>query len=212
MREERQDPSEKSQRKPPSFRPEELGQSRNLQGGKLRAEQLPFARLVLSFTMSGISLDAKGVVISCGRCGQRNRLAYHRLECSNRCGRCKADLMPPAAPLEVASESHLNAIIHSSSLPVLADFWAPWCGPCKMLAPELHHIAAANIGEVLVVKVNTEELQIAAQLHQISSLPTLVLFINGREAGRLSGARPASTIQDWLEAEMMGAGDVMRET
>lgn len=157
--------------------------------------------------MSDVILDEKGLVITCPKCLQKNRVAYDRLDHGARCGKCRSDLPRLSSPLDLNSDSNFNTLIHSSPLPVLADFWAAWCGPCKMLAPELRKIAAANEGELVVAKVDTENLPVLAQFYQISSLPTLVLFANGREIDRISGMRPASMIQEWL----VGSAALSRE-
>lgn len=86
-----------------------------------------------------------------------------------------------------------------SALPVLVDFWAPWCGPCKMLAPELAKIAAEGAGRWLVAKVNTEELPGLAQRFRFSGIPTLALFKGGRETARQSGAMPAKMILQFIQ-------------
>ena len=80
-------------------------------------------------------------------------------------------------------------------LPVVVDYWAPWCGPCGMMAPELQKVASRLAGKVLVVKVNTDELSDLGQRHNIRSIPTLAVFVGGKEVARSAGARPAEQIE-----------------
>src|SRR5207253_1932328 len=109
------------------------------------------------------------------------------------------ELPPPGTPIEVKTDSDLSALTDRSALPVLVDFWAPWCGPCKMIAPELEKIAAEGAGQWLVAKVNTEELPGLSQRFGISAIPTLALFKAGREVARKSGALPAAAIRQLIK-------------
>ena len=108
--------------------------------------------------MADIALDDRGLVTSCPACGQKNRFAYDRLGDAVRCGKCKAALDLPGEPIEVTSSSDFDTLIAHSPLPVLVDYWAPWCGPCRMVAPEVQKVAARRAGRALVVKVNTDQL------------------------------------------------------
>jgi thioredoxin 2 len=146
-----------------------------------------------------IELDDRGLVLACPRCGQRNRMTYERLGESFRCGKCQTELRAPGEPVEVKSEVSFDALTGRSALPVVVDFWAPWCGPCKMVAPELVKVAAEGAARWLVAKVNTEELPSLAQRFRISGIPTLALFKAGREAARQSGAMPAKMILQFIQ-------------
>jgi len=143
--------------------------------------------------------DDRGLVLACPQCGQRNRLTYERLGRKFRCGKCHTDLRPPAEPIDLKSDAVFDPLTGRSALPVLVDFWAPWCGPCKMVAPELDAVAADGAGRWLVAKVNTEELPGLAQRFRVSSIPLLVLFKAGREAARQPGAMTASAIRQFIE-------------
>lgn len=149
--------------------------------------------------MNTIDLDDRGLLLRCPQCGQRNRMTYERLGQTFRCGKCRTELHAPDDPVEVKSESAFDAAARYSALPLLADFWAPWCGPCKMVAPELAKVAADGAGRWLIVKLNTEELPALAQRFRISGIPTLVLFRDGREIARQSGAMSAARIRQFIE-------------
>jgi thioredoxin 2 len=148
--------------------------------------------------MATIELDDRGVLASCSACGQKNRLAYDRLDDRVRCGRCKQDLSLPATPFEIGTVADFDRLVSQASLPVVVDYWAPWCAPCRMVAPELEKVAARNAGRLLVVKVNTDELSELGQRHGIRSIPTMAVFAGGRELARTAGARPASDIEDFV--------------
>jgi thioredoxin 2 len=142
-----------------------------------------------------VELDDRGIIVSCGSCGKRNRLAYERLGETVQCGQCKERLVAPGEPIEIASTADFDRVIAGASVPVLVDYWAPWCGPCRMVAPELKKVAARKAGEALVVKVNTDVLSDLGQRFGIRSIPTLAVFSGGKEVARESGARPASEIE-----------------
>jgi thioredoxin 2 len=145
--------------------------------------------------MATAKVDDKGVITTCTECGQKNRIAYEHLGDTGRCGNCKATIPPPSVPLEIDQETRFDRIIGSSPIPVVVDYWAPWCGPCRTVAPELEKVALSGAGRFIVAKVNTEALPGLAQRHQIRSIPTLGVFMGGREVARTAGARPASAIE-----------------
>jgi thioredoxin 2 len=147
-----------------------------------------------------IQVDERGLVLTCSQCGQRNRAVYERLGQTFQCGQCHNALPAPGQPIEVADEQVFDSLTRHSSLPVLVDFWAPWCGPCKMVAPELAKVAAEGAGRWLVAKVNTEELPGLAQRFNVSAIPTLALFKAGQEAARKAGAMPAAAIRQFIAA------------
>lgn len=149
--------------------------------------------------MGSAELDDQGVVIACPACGQKNRIVYERLGDAVRCGRCKASIGAPNLPVEVRLAADFERLVSHASLPVVVDYWAPWCGPCRMVAPELQKVAARQAGRALVVKVNTDELSDLGERFGIRSIPTLVVFAGGREVTRASGARPASEIESFIQ-------------
>jgi thioredoxin 2 len=148
--------------------------------------------------MASGTLDDRGVVTACPSCGTKNRLAYDRLGAASRCGQCKTDLPPPGAPIEITSTADFDRLVAASALPVVVDYWAPWCGPCRMMAPELEKVAARQAGRVVIVKVNTDALPDLGGRFAIRSIPTLAVFAGGREIARAAGARPANDLEAFI--------------
>jgi thioredoxin 2 len=144
-------------------------------------------------------LDDRGVVVACEDCGQKNRLSYGRLGTAVRCGRCKRQLTLPPSPIEVVRSADFDRLVALSPLPVVVDYWAPWCGPCRMVAPEMEKVASRQAGRLLVVKVNTDALADLGQRFRIQSIPMLAVFAGGRELARTVGARPASEIEAFVD-------------
>ena len=149
--------------------------------------------------MSSIfTADLKGIIVTCPGCGQRNRLPYERIAAAGTCGKCEASLPLVNAPVEIPSTAVFNAVIAASPLPVLVDFWAEWCGPCKMLAPQLERVATQEAGLSLIAKVNTEALPGLSAQYNIQGIPALLLFRNGKLVAEQAGAQPASAIRDFI--------------
>jgi len=149
--------------------------------------------------MAGLELDDRGTVVACGNCGQRNRLLFERLGDTFRCGQCKREIPPPSVPIEITRSADFDRLIAKASIPVVVDYWAPWCGPCRMVAPELAKVATRQAGSVLVVKVNTDALPDLGERFRIQSIPTMAVFARGREIARTTGARPAADIEAFIE-------------
>ena len=146
-----------------------------------------------------IDLDNRGLVIACPACGQKNRLAYERLADSLRCGKCKQAISAPSTPIDVHSSEDFDRLVAHASLPIVVDYWAPWCGPCRMVAPEVQKAAARQAGRMIDVKVNTDELSDLGQRFGIRSIPTMAVFAGGKEVARTAGARPAEQIEAFVQ-------------
>ena len=130
--------------------------------------------------------------VACPGCGATNRLPAARIDEAPTCGRCGKALLQ-GQPLEL-TDGNFAAVVAATRLPVLVDFWAPWCGPCRVMAPAFEQAARQLAGRALLVKVNSDDNPGLSQRYGIRSIPTLVRLDGGRESQRQSGAVPAATI------------------
>ncbi|CUH67278.1 Thioredoxin-2 [Thalassovita gelatinovora] len=136
--------------------------------------------------------------ITCLDCGQVNRVPEDKLTAAPKCGTCGAKLMSNKA-VEIDFDT-LQKAARNDDLPLVVDFWAPWCGPCRMMAPEFSKAAGELNGQARLVKLNTEDHPKAGAVYNIRGIPTMAAFANGREKARQSGAIPAPAIVDWVKA------------
>jgi len=134
--------------------------------------------------------------LTCLKCGQLNRVPDDRLRAGAKCGKCSTALVPTDA-VEV-SPAILEKASKNDDLPLVVDFWAPWCGPCKMMAPEFSKAAKKLSGKARLVKLNTQAHQSTGGRYRIKGIPTMVAFERGKERKRQAGAMRAGQIEGWV--------------
>lgn len=142
------------------------------------------------------------IIVQCPSCKTKNRVPRIRLEQGGICGKCKQPLpVVPTKPVNAGSASFETEVIQSS-IPVLVDFWAAWCGPCRMIAPDLEKIAQTYAGQVKVVKIDTDKNQDLAARYSIQAIPSLLVFKGGQLIEQQAGALPYSHLQALVERIM----------
>jgi len=136
------------------------------------------------------------MIIHCPHCNKGNRLPAERLKQTPVCGACQQELL--ALPIN-ATAANFSELVTQSVMPVIVDFWAPWCGPCKMFGPTFQASASTHANQVLFVKVNTEVEQPLGSQWNIRSIPTLAGFKGGKEVHRISGALPPAQLEQFVQ-------------
>lgn len=136
-------------------------------------------------------------LVACAHCGTTNRVPATRLAEDPVCGRCGRALLD-GRPVEL-SDADFDKVVAAGELPVVVDFWAPWCGPCRQMAPQFEQAAAAMKGRALFVKVNNDDSPRTASRFGIRSIPTLIRLQRGSEVARVAGARPAGQIVQFAQ-------------
>ncbi|MGO4236823.1 thioredoxin [Pseudarthrobacter sp. YAF2] len=141
-------------------------------------------------------------LIACPACRKTNRVPA-RASGHPRCGNCKADL-----PWIVsAGDGDFAAVAEQSAVPVLVDFWAAWCGPCRMVSPVLDKLARERPGKIKLVKVDVDTSPGLSRRFDIQAIPTLMVIVDGKVAARQAGAAPADALRSWLDRALAGAGN-----
>jgi thioredoxin 2 len=142
-------------------------------------------------------MPVKTSVVGCPACGRKNRVpgGAHGVP---HCGRCRA----PLPWIAEAGDESFTDVVDASTIPVLVDLWAPWCGPCRMVSPALERLAGQMAGRLKLVKVNVDEAPNVAGRFSVQGIPTLVLMHRGEERARQIGAAPESTLRTWIQQQL----------
>jgi thioredoxin 2 len=147
-------------------------------------------------------MEQENIIVKCSQCGTSNRIPKNRMDEGPKCGKCGSQIdvgNSSTSPVNVTDGTFNNEVL-SFTGPVLLDCWAPWCGPCRMVAPALEKLASEYAGRIKIAKLNVDENPVTASNYGIKSIPTMLLFKNGKEIERLVGALPKPEIERHIRA------------
>jgi thioredoxin 2 len=143
-------------------------------------------------------MTTHGVVRVCTGCGTKNRIPAQHLTDAGRCGKCKAALPPVAEPIDVDT-ALFDEVVSAVKVPVLVDFWAAWCGPCRMAAPHVKKLAEEMAGKAVVLKVDTDAHPELGARFEVRGIPNFVVLKDGKVVSQQAGVVPAAQMKHWLE-------------
>ena len=144
-------------------------------------------------------MDQLNTMVRCENCGTKNRIPKNRIHEDPLCGKCRSPLKVHSSPVDVSDQTFSQEVL-SCPGSVLVDCLAPWCGPCRMVAPVLEQLASEYAGSVKIAKLNVDENPVTASRYGVQSIPTMLLFKNGNQVDKLVGALPKQQIERHLEA------------
>jgi thioredoxin 2 len=143
----------------------------------------------------------ENTLMACPSCGKTNRVPS-QAGGRPRCGQCK-DVLPW---IVAAGDADFSPVAEQSPVPVLVDFWADWCGPCRMVSPVLDTLARERAGDIKLVKVDVDASPALSRRFDVQAIPTLMVLVNGKVAARQAGAAPAAALRSWLDGALAGSG------